>query len=394
VSRVVLPGSTIGFFGGGQLGRMAAMAARSMGYDVHVLDPDPDCAARPLASRVVTAQLDDPDAAADLARGCDVITIEIERIGRASIEAAERYCPVRPGAEPLYVIQDRARQKDWLAARAFPVVPYRTARSEADVAAAISALGPAIAKTCSGGYDGRGQARVRDPSEAAEAWRVLRTDHLVVEQRVEIEAEISVMVARLPGGVFETFPVAYNHHDHGVLTWSVLPAPLPEARRRAATELAAAVADALAIEGLLAVEMFVLRDGRLLVNELAPRPHNTFHATERGCATSQFEQCVRAACALPLGSTTALTPAAIVNLLGDVWLGAAPPDFERALEEPGVRLHLYGKRDARPGRKMGHLSAVGSSAEDARDRVLRAFERLGPAAARAERSGPAAEPAH
>ena len=378
MTRSVLPGATIGFFGGGQLGRMAAMAARSMGYDVHVLDPDPDCAARPVASRVVTAPLDDPDAAADLARGCDVITVEIERVGRASIEAAERFCPVRPGAEPLYVVQDRARQKDWLASRSFPVAPYHVVRSAGDVRIAVQALGPAIAKTCSGGYDGRGQVRLASPGEADDAWRTLRTDHAVVEQRVDIEAEISVMVARLPGGAHEVFPVAFNHHDHGVLTWSVLPAPIADARAREATELGAAVADALEIEGLLAIEMFVLRDGRLLVNELAPRPHNTFHATERGCVTSQFEQCVRAACALPLGATTAVAPAAIINLLGDLWLGDAPPDFERALEIPSVRLHLYGKREARAGRKMGHLSAIGWSAEEARARVLEAFERLRP----------------
>lgn len=374
MTRPVLPGATIGFFGGGQLGRMAAMAARSMGYDVQVLDPDPDCAARPLASRLVTAPLDDPDAAADLARGCDVITVEIERVGRSSIEAAERFCPVRPGAEPLYVVQDRARQKDWLASQGFPVAPYRVVSNAGDVGDAVRAVGAAIAKTCTGGYDGRGQVRLAAAEEADEAWRALRTDRAVVEQRVDIEAEISVMVARLPGGAYEVFPVAYNHHDHGVLTWSVLPASIPDARAGEARALGAAVAEALGVEGLLAVEMFVLRDGRLLVNELAPRPHNTFHATERGCVTSQFEQCVRAACALPLGATTAVTPAAIVNLLGDVWLGDTPPDFDRALQVPGVRLHLYGKREARAGRKMGHLSAVGSSADEARARVLKAFD--------------------
>ena len=169
----VLPGGTLGFFGGGQLGRMAAMAARSMGYDVQVLDPDPDCAARPIASRVITAPFDDADAAEELARGCDAITIEIEQVAVASIEAAWRHAPVRPGAEVLHVVQDRARQKDWLAGRGFPVAPYRTARSAADVAAAISALGPSIAKTCRGGYDGRGQARLSDPAEAGEAWRTL-----------------------------------------------------------------------------------------------------------------------------------------------------------------------------------------------------------------------------
>lgn len=373
----VLPGATIGFFGGGQLGRMAAMAARSMGYDVHVLDPDPDCAAGPIASVVLTAPLDDPDAAAQLARGCDVITIEIERIARESILAAERFCPVRPGAASLYIVQDRARQKDWLSGAGFPVAPYRVARSAADCATAVRALGASIAKTCVGGYDGRGQARIESADDADRAWGELRADRVVVERRVDIAFELSVLVARLPTGGDAVFPVALNHHDHGVLTWSVLPAPIDARLEREARDLGRAVAAALAIEGLLAVELFVLHDGSLLVNELAPRPHNTFHATERGSVTSQFEQCVRAACALPLGDPSSITPAAIVNLLGDVWLRATPPNFPRALASPGVRLHVYGKREARAGRKMGHLSAVGGSPEEARRLVLEAYARLG-----------------
>ncbi|MFL5574875.1 MAG: 5-(carboxyamino)imidazole ribonucleotide synthase [Gemmatimonadaceae bacterium] len=373
----VLPGATIGFLGGGQLGRMAAMAARSMGYDVQVLDPDPDCPARPIASRVITARLDDADAAAELARGCDVITIEIEQIAVASIEAAARFAPVRPNAAVLHVVQDRARQKDWLASRGFPVAPYRTARSAGEVESAVAALGPSIAKTCTGGYDGRGQLRLAAADDGADAWRALGADHLVVERRIDIATELSVMVARRPGGQTAVFPAALNHHDHGVLTWSVVPAPIDPALERDAESLGRAVAESLGVEGLLAVEMFVTTDGALLVNELAPRPHNTFHATERGCATSQFEQCVRAACDLPLGDPAVIAPAAIINLLGDVWLGAAPPDLTRALQVPGVRLHLYGKRAARPGRKMGHLSAVGSSPDDAKRRVLDAYARLG-----------------
>lgn len=372
----ILPGATIGFFGGGQLGRMAAMAARSMGYDVHVLDPDPDCAARPLASTLVTAPLDDPDAAARLARGCDVVTVEIERVARDAMEAAARFCPVRPGASALYIVQDRARQKDWLSGAGFPIAPYRVAHSAADCAAAVRALGPSIAKTCVGGYDGRGQARIESPEEAESAWSALRADRLVVERRVDIAFELSVLVARLPTGGDAVFPAAFNHHDAGVLTWSVIPAPVDPALERQARDLGRAVAAAMAIEGLLAVEMFVLGDGSLLVNELAPRPHNTFHATERGSITSQFEQCVRVACALPLGDPSSIAPAAIVNLLGDVWLRDTPPDFARALALPSVRLHLYGKRDARAGRKMGHLSAVGTTADEAKRRVLEAYARL------------------
>ena len=378
----ILPGATIGFFGGGQLGRMAAMAARSMGYDVHVLDPDPHCAARPIASRTVTAPLDDAKAADDFARRCDVITLEIERVGAASIEAAASHCPVRPGASPVYIVQDRARQKEWLDGNGFPVAPFRVTRSADETTAAVSALGASIAKTCTGGYDGRGQARIERAEAAADAWTSLGADRLVVEQRVDIDIEISVLVARRPGGEMVAYAPALNHHDHGVLTWSTWPAPIADSRATEAETLGRAITEALGVVGLLAVEMFVLRDGRLLVNELAPRPHNTFHHSERGAATSQFEQIVRAVCDLPLGAPDVVSPAAIINLLGDVWQ-SGQPRFSRALETPTVRLHLYGKGDARPGRKMGHLSAVGSTPEEAKRRVLEAYERLGSVRARA-----------
>ncbi|HET7458395.1 MAG TPA: 5-(carboxyamino)imidazole ribonucleotide synthase [Gemmatimonadaceae bacterium] len=371
----ILPGATIGFFGGGQLGRMAAMAARSMGYDVHVLDPDPDCPARPLASRCVTAALDDAVAADDFARGCNVITLEIERVGAESIAAASRHCPVRPNANAVYVVQDRARQKEWLESNGFPVAPFRIVRSADECEAAVAALGASIAKTCVGGYDGRGQARIESAANAAGAWRALHADRLVVEQRVDIDFEISVLVARRPEGETLVYSPALNHHDHGVLTWSAWPASLPATLGVEAEALGQRVAEALDVVGLLAVEMFVLRDGRLLVNELAPRPHNTYHESERGAATSQFEQIVRAVCDLPLGAVDAVSPAAIINLLGDVWTHGVP-NFERALEVPTVRLHLYGKRHARPGRKMGHLSAVGLTTDEALGRVIDAYERL------------------
>lgn len=372
----VLPGATLGILGGGQLGRMTALAARSMGYDVHVLDPDAECAAAPLASRVVTAALDDADAAADLARRCGAVTLEIERVSMDVLQAVARHAPMRPGAAPLHVIQDRARQRAWLAGHGFPCVPWALATSADELTAAVRRLGPSIAKTCAGGYDGRGQVSVALPDESAGAWTALNTDRAVVEQRVAIAAELSVLIARRPGGDAAVFPVSHNHHEAGILAWSVLPAPVEPARAAEAEALARAIADSLAIEGLLAVELFVLVDGRLLVNELAPRPHNSFHTTERGCVTSQFEQAVRVACDLPLGSTALVQPAAIVNLLGDVWRGDHQPDFASALEIPGVRLHLYGKRGARPGRKMGHLSAIGASADEARASALAAFAAL------------------
>jgi 5-(carboxyamino)imidazole ribonucleotide synthase len=374
---VILPGATLGILGGGQLGRMTAMAARPLGYKVHVLDPDPSCAARFVVERCITAAFDDDFAAADLARHCAVVTLEIEKIAPASMAAVRRYAPVRPGAEVLAVIQDRGRQRQWLSARGFPTVEWRRVASVAELASAVALLGPrAFVKSCTGGYDGRGQARMSDAAEAPAVWAALGSAPCVVERAAALEAELSVLVARTPSGRVAVHPVAQNHHDDGVLTWSVIPAGLPEKVLREATEIARGVAEAMAVEGLLVVELFLTAAGALRVNELAPRPHNSFHATEVGCVTSQFEQAVRAVCDLPLGSTEVVRPAAIHNLLGDLWVGDAAPRFERALEIPGVRVHLYGKRVARPGRKMGHLSALGDTSAEATARVIDAWQRV------------------
>jgi 5-(carboxyamino)imidazole ribonucleotide synthase len=373
---VVLPGATIGFLGGGQLGRMAALAARSMGYDVHVLDPDPHCPAAAVASRVVTARFDDVEAAVDLASQCAVVTLEIEQIARPVLEAAERHAPVRPGPAVAWIIQDRGRQKDWLAAHGVPLGAFRVAESEDACAAAVAELGPSVVKSCFGGYDGRGQARASTADEGRAAWRAVGARRVVVERFLDIALELSVLVARRPDGALVVYPPAVNHHHAGVLAWSMLPGPLPAELVERATSIAAGIATAMGVEGLLAVELFLLADGTLAVNELAPRPHNTYHASERGSVTSQFEQLVRAVCALPLGATDSLQPAAIVNLLGDLWMGGTP-DFAAALSGAGVRVHLYGKRSARPGRKMGHLSTIGASAEDALAAALEAYERLG-----------------
>lgn len=373
---LIAPGSTIGILGGGQLGRMAAMAARTMGYSVHVLDPDGTCAAAPVADRVVAAKFDDADAAADLARHCDVVTLEIEQIGVAALEAAARHAPVRPGASILRVVQDRSRQKHWLGEHGFPVAPYRDVRSEAELAAANDALGPLFVKACHGGYDGRAQVRVANAGEVRDAWAALDGRASVAEQALQLEAELSVMVARSPRGETRAYAPALNFHERQVLAWSVIPAPLPPDVLQRATALALGIADAFHLEGILAVEMFLLRDGTLLVNELAPRPHNSYHESEVGCATSQFEQLVRAVCNLPLGDPAVLRPAAIVNLFGDLWVNGQNPPFERALAQSGVRLHLYGKRGARPGRKMGHLSATGATPDEALDRVRAAYDAL------------------
>lgn len=373
----ILPGATLGILGGGQLGRMMAMSARSLGYHVDTLDPDPSCAARFVVDRCITAAFDDAQAAEVLARGCQVVTLEIEKIGLQSLDAAAKYAPVRPGRAVLERIQDRGVQKTWLEQSGFPLGPWKMASSDAELKAAVAALGGhCFVKTRTGGYDGGGQAHLRSADEAGGVYAKLGGVPVVVEQALELEAELSVLVARAPSGDVAVYPPALNHHEQRILAWSVLPAPVPERLRHEATELACEVAKKMGVEGLLVVEMFRTRDGKLLVNELAPRPHNSFHATEVGCLTSQFEQAVRAVCDLPLGSTEVVRPAAIVNLLGDLWVGGQSPRFDRALQIPGVRLHLYGKREARPRRKMGHLSATGMTPEEAVKKVLDAQEAL------------------
>lgn len=381
----ILPGATLGILGGGQLGRMAAMAARTLGYHVHALDPDPACAARGVVDRLVVAPFDDARAAAELASSCQVVTLEIEKIAPASMAAAAQHAKVRPSGEVLATVQDRAVQKDWLARHGFPVGPYHKVADPAELRVALRDFaGPCFVKARTGGYDGRGQVLAQHPDEADAAWAELggaAAGGCVVEKGLDLLFELSVLVARNPSGQTAIYPAALNHHVERVLDWSVLPGPFPPGPAERAREIAGAIATALHVEGLLAVEIFCTRGGEVLVNELSPRPHNTFHTTFLACLTDQFEQLVRAVCDLPLGSPEVLRPAAIVNLLGDLWLGAAPPDFVRALELPGVRLHLYGKGPPRPGRKMGHLSAVGPTPEAALSLVQEARARLTQSAA-------------
>ena len=372
---VILPGATIGILGGGQLGRMTGMAARSLGYDVHVLDPDPHCSARAVASRVITARFDDADAAVDLAQECDVVTLEIEQIARPALEAVANVAPLRPRAEAVFTIQDRIRQRTWLDKHGFPVGPFRAVSTAEECAQAVAALGPSICKAPMGGYDGRGQVRVKTPDEARAAWHTLGSGRVIVEQFLSLDLELSVLVARREDGASVTYPPAVNHHVDGVLDWSICPGPLPEPVVAHARQVGHAIAETMGIVGLIACELFLTTDGRLLVNELAPRPHNTYHHSERGVSTSQFEQLVRAVCGLPLGEVRPIAPAAIANLLGDLWEGIVP-DVTGALDIPDVRLHLYGKTSARPGRKMGHLSAVSASTDVALDRVLEARRRF------------------
>jgi 5-(carboxyamino)imidazole ribonucleotide synthase len=372
----ILPGATLGLLGGGQLGRMTALSAVSMGYRVVALDPHPDCPAKPVAERCWTAAFDDVDAAVEMARHADVVSLEIEKIALPVLTAAARHAPVRPSAAIMEIVQDRIAQKRWLAGHGFPLGDWREVRSAGDLDEAVRELGGrCFAKAGFGGYDGRGQAEIAGTDGLAEAWAALGGVALAVERALPLEREISVMVARRPSGETVAYPPAWNVQSERILEVSLLPAPIAPELAARARELAIAVADALAVEGLLCVEMFVV-GGEILVNELAPRPHNSYHASVRGSATNQFEQMVRAICDLPLGATDSIAPAAIANLLGDLWQEGRAPDFAAALAVPGVRLHLYGKAEARPGRKMGHLSSVGATPDEALARVQAAADAL------------------
>jgi len=380
-SKRIVPGSLLAILGGGQLGRMTAMAARTMGYRVRVMDPEAACPASFVADETIVGRWDDVDAARRLATGADVVTLEIEQIGVDALNAVAEIARLRPGVEPVRIIQDKTLQKAWLAENGFPVGQFRVVRSEEELREAVGALGGrAFLKVGRGGYDGRGQAKIGierpvTGAEVTNAWESIGAKPAVAEQALELDYEISVMAARSPSGEVRAYPAARNHHENQILAWSVLPAAVPRDLEIAAEALAEALITKLDMVGLLCAELFVTTDGQLLVNELAPRPHNSYHQSERGCVTSQFEQLVRAVCDLPLGATELISPAAIVNLLGDVWLNGEP-SFPRALAVPGVRLHLYEKRTPRVGRKMGHLSATGATAQEALERVLEAKGRL------------------
>ena len=376
-SGIVQPGGLLAILGGGQLGRMMAMAARTMGYRVRVMDPEAVCPASFVVDEVIVGRWDDVDAARRLAAGAHAVTLEIEQIGVDALAEVARLAPLRPGVEPIRIIQDKTLQKVWLAENGFPVGPFRVVRSEEELHQAMPALdGRAFLKIGRGGYDGRGQARIGLDAPAtaesiAAAWQSIGARPAVAERALDLDCEISVMAARNPAGEARTYPAARNHHENQILAWSVLPAGVTQELETRAEEIAAGIAAKLGLEGLLCVEFFVTTQGELFVNELAPRPHNSYHQSERGCVTSQFEQAVRAACNLPLGSTELISPCAIVNVLGDVWLNGEP-NFPAALEVPGVRLHLYEKHTPRAGRKMGHLSATGATSQEALDRVLEA----------------------
>ncbi len=376
----ILPGSTIGILGGGQLGRMFAIAARRMGYRVHALDPTPDSPTGQVADVEIAAPYDDIEAARYFASRCDVVTMEFENIPSRTVEAVADLKPVRPSAHVLHICQHRLREKNFLTKSGFPVAAYRPVNSEPELREAVAALGtPCILKTAGFGYDGKGQTRIDSPDRAADAWNKLNDPHGVLEAFVPFDRELSVIAARDLEGRARCFPVAENDHRRHILDTSVAPARIDPAIATRAQHLATDIATALDVVGLLAVEMFLLPSGDLLVNELAPRPHNSGHWSFDACITSQFEQQLRAVCGLPLGDPSLLMPAAIANLLGDLWT-TGEPRWDLALAIPNVKLHLYGKAHPRPGRKMGHLTATADTPTAALESVLRARNALEPRA--------------
>jgi 5-(carboxyamino)imidazole ribonucleotide synthase len=370
VSEPILPGAVLGVLGGGQLGRMFTLAARRMGYRITVLAPDDGTPAGQIAYQEVHAPYEDLEAVERFARGVSVVTFEFENVPAATAEAAARHAPVRPRGELLHTTQDRLREKRALRRLGLPVADFAAIEREGDLASAAEAVpGAGVLKTAAWGYDGKGQRRVSGSEGLAGGWRELGGQRAVLEAWVPFEREVSVVGTRgLDGSVALYEPFENAHADH-VLDVTLWPARLPEPTRGRALELARAVLEGLDVVGVLCVEMFVLPDGGLVVNELAPRPHNSGHLTIDAHATSQFEQQVRAVCGLPLGSVEPTAPAAaMANLLGDLWEGGEP-DWAGALAVPGVRLHLYGKDVPRPGRKMGHLTATAATLAEAEQRV-------------------------
>ena len=377
----ISPPAVIGILGGGQLGRMLGSAARAMGYRIVVLDPDPDCPAAAVADRIVIGSYDDVGAALRLADASDVVTYELEHVAAAVVEAIEAQVPVRPGRGPLVVTQDRLAERRFVEGAGIAVAPWREVRSAAEARAAADRLGlPLRLKRPIGGYDGRGQVRIEALVELDSVWERLGEpvgSPLLAELELGFEAELSVIVARAVDGEVAVFPIARNRHDAAILVESVAPARIPAAVAERAEAIGRSLATAIDLCGTLTAELFMLRDGSLVVNELAPRVHNSGHWTIEGAATSQFEQHIRAICGLGLGSAAPLAPTAVVNILGrgrrrDArLLGTA-----LALADPAVHLHLYDKRRVFERRKMGHVTALGPDVEAALTRARSAVAAL------------------
>jgi 5-(carboxyamino)imidazole ribonucleotide synthase len=370
------PGATIGVLGSGQLGRMFAIAARRMGYRVHTFSPDDDTPTGQVADVEMTASYDDLDALRAFARNVHVVTFEFENVPIEAVDAIEVFAPVRPSGVALHTTQQRAREKAFLIDRGFPTAPFARAESLDELWEGVARVGtPAVVKTAAFGYDGKGQHPVTTPADVEHIWRAIGHQEAIVEKFVSLQAEMSVIAARGLDGEIVEYPPFENRHRNHILDLTTSPASVPQASVRRATEIARAVLEELQYVGVLCVEFFLTTEGELLVNEIAPRPHNSGHLTFDASVTSQFEQQVRAICGLPLGSTELLRPAAMVNLLGDLWADGEP-NWAAACRFGEVKLHVYGKTEARPGRKMGHLTATARSVAEAQDRAISARDAL------------------
>jgi 5-(carboxyamino)imidazole ribonucleotide synthase len=378
---MILPPATLGMLGGGQLGRFFVMAAHEMGYRVVVLDPDANSPAGRIADRHLQAAYDDADALNVMAETCAAVTTEFENVPADTLAYLAKFVPVRPGAEAVAICQNRMAEKGFLRDNGFPHAPYAEIHNEEDVKAAPGGLFPGILKVARFGYDGKGQARVANHAEALAAFQRFKNEPCVLEAMLPLDYEVSVVLARSAAGEVKYFPVAENSHRHGILDVSIVPARATGCMMGDAQEIAAAVAAKMGYVGTLGVEFFVSR-GQLFVNEMAPRPHNSGHYTIDACITDQYQQQVRALCDLPLGDPQAHSAAVMVNLLGDLWYLDDPhhskePDWSKLFAVPNLRLHLYGKHHARPGRKMGHFTVIGDDAAAVQQAALQARAAIG-----------------
>ncbi|MEO6052291.1 MAG: 5-(carboxyamino)imidazole ribonucleotide synthase [Pyrinomonadaceae bacterium] len=378
--KPILPNSTIGVFGSGQLGRMFAIEARKMGYRVHSYSPESDTPTGQVADIETQADYDDLDAVRQFAKSVDVVTFEFENVPFATVDAASQFVDVYPKGDILHTTQNRLREKTFLASHGFPVTPFRHIKTLDDLQKAVSELGtPCVLKTAGFGYDGKGQHKIKTSADVEPAFTQLNGNDAVLEAFVDFEKEVSIVCSRDHIGNFAHYGVIENEHVNHILDVSFAPAIVSESIFTHAVENTQSIAETLGYVGTLCVEFFVTRDEKLIVNELAPRPHNSGHLTFDACVTSQFEQQLRAVCGLSLGSTEFYKPAAMANLLGDLWQNGEP-NWAAALDTPTVKLHLYGKLEPRTGRKMGHLTGIAEEATNASQIVKDARERLNPTA--------------
>ena len=371
MTNPILPGATLGMLGSGQLGRMFTIAARRLGYRVHVLSPDTETPTGQVADVEVRADYLDLERVAEFARNVSVVSFEFENVPAATTEICEKYCPVRPAGSVLFTSQNRKREKTFLRDAGLPVTPFTSVGSQDELFAALQKQGtPAVLKTADWGYDGKGQIVIRAIEDAKTAWTELNVPQAILETFIDFESELSVVAARGLDGQFVSYGPMGNSHSHHILDISVCPAVIPKSVANEAIEITRAVLEKLDVIGVMCVEFFLTKSGKLLINETAPRPHNSGHLTIDAHVTCQFEQQVRAICGLPLGSSELRSPSAMANLLGDVW-EAGEPNWIAALSHPNLKLHLYGKQEARAGRKMGHLTVLGDTVEQA-ERTARA----------------------